>query len=64
MTGTWIRFITRLTTEMGMALPFPNRWPSTQMPGTAGPPIANAQTFLYPICGEVSAVGQLMPRKM
>ncbi len=42
--GTWIRFMTRLATEMGMVLAFPKRRPSTETPikRTAGPEIVSA----------------------
>jgi hypothetical protein len=44
--GTWIRFMTRLATEIGMALAFPKRCPSTETPikGTAGPEIVSASS--------------------
>jgi hypothetical protein len=35
--GTWIRFMTRLATEMGMVLAFPKRRPSTETPIKALP---------------------------
>ena len=42
--GTWMRFMTKLATEIGMALAMPNRCPNTETPtkGTAGPPTAIA----------------------